>query len=179
MFPETTSVFDTGKRPITFAHGGNSLQERAIPVMTVIHRAAAGGSTLAMALPRKAGRRRRYALPRGKVDVVDQGALDFGSARDLDCPSACRTSMKCRLSCVKHEAMPVSSVAQSGDCRRAPSSSFSACLARPMHGCASRCPSGRGGGCTALRFRRSLRGHGHARAVLNSAFWACGRCQMA
>ncbi|HRE88280.1 MAG TPA: BREX-6 system phosphatase PglZ, partial [Myxococcota bacterium] len=42
-FPESTAVFDTGKRPMSFVHGGNSLQERVIPVLTLVHRAAAGG----------------------------------------------------------------------------------------------------------------------------------------
>jgi hypothetical protein len=85
MFPETTSVFDTGKRLMSFAHGGNSLQERAIPVLTVIHRAAAGGSTLRYGITAQAreGVAGMHCLDI-KVDVVDQGALDFGSARDLE-----------------------------------------------------------------------------------------------
>lgn len=44
MFPETTAVFDRGGKTKNFAHGGNSLQERIIPVLTVVHRAAAGGN---------------------------------------------------------------------------------------------------------------------------------------
>ena len=45
MFPESTAVFDTGQQAGNFVHGGNSLQERAIPVLTLVHRTAAGGST--------------------------------------------------------------------------------------------------------------------------------------
>lgn len=41
--PEATGVFDTAQRP-SFVHGGNSLQERVIPVITLEHRAGAGGS---------------------------------------------------------------------------------------------------------------------------------------
>ena len=33
-----TAVFATGKAGATFVHGGNSLQERVIPVLTVMHR---------------------------------------------------------------------------------------------------------------------------------------------
>jgi hypothetical protein len=46
MFPDTTAVFDTGRRSSSFVHGGNSLQERVIPVLTLVHRSPAGGSTL-------------------------------------------------------------------------------------------------------------------------------------
>lgn len=50
MFPETTAVFDRGKKSSAFVHGGNSLQERVIPVLTVQHRAAAGSSAVQYAL---------------------------------------------------------------------------------------------------------------------------------
>ena len=67
MFPETTAVFDTGRRPMGFVHGGNSLQERVIPVLTLVHRdggrAAATLSTSSRPRPREgvAG----HALRRG------------------------------------------------------------------------------------------------------------------
>lgn len=35
MMPETTAVFDVGRRFLGFVHGGNSLQERVIPVLTL------------------------------------------------------------------------------------------------------------------------------------------------
>lgn len=44
MFPEGTAMFDQGRKGTNFFHGGNSLQERVIPVLTVVHRAAAGGT---------------------------------------------------------------------------------------------------------------------------------------
>jgi len=44
MFPETTALFDTGRRATGFVHGGNSLQERVIPVLTLFHRTAVGGT---------------------------------------------------------------------------------------------------------------------------------------
>ena len=85
MFPDTTAVFDTGKRAMGFVHGGNSLQERAIPVLTLVHRAAAGGSTLQYGITAEAreGVAGMHCLE-VKVDVVDQGALDFGGARDIE-----------------------------------------------------------------------------------------------
>jgi hypothetical protein len=85
MFPETTAVFDTGRRSMTFVHGGNSLQERVIPVLTAVHRAAAGGSTLQYAI-------RVSALEdvagmhcvEARIEVVAQRALDFGSPKDIE-----------------------------------------------------------------------------------------------
>ena len=38
LFRRDTAVFATGKSGSTFVHGGNSLQERVIPVLTVSHR---------------------------------------------------------------------------------------------------------------------------------------------
>ena len=46
MFPLTTACFDTGKKDRRFVHGGNSLQERVIPVLTVQHARAGGGTTV-------------------------------------------------------------------------------------------------------------------------------------
>lgn len=42
-FPLGIAPFDQGARAKDFVHGGNSLQERVIPVVTVRHRHAAGG----------------------------------------------------------------------------------------------------------------------------------------
>jgi hypothetical protein len=38
LFRKDTAVFDTGNRGATFVHGGNSLQERVIPVLSVSQR---------------------------------------------------------------------------------------------------------------------------------------------
>ncbi|PJB45674.1 MAG: PglZ domain-containing protein [Deltaproteobacteria bacterium CG_4_9_14_3_um_filter_63_12] len=85
MFPESTAVFDTGKRSMSFVHGGNSLQERVIPVLTVVHRAAAGGNTLQYGVTAKAreGVVGMHCLEI-LVEVVAQRALDFGSPKDLE-----------------------------------------------------------------------------------------------
>jgi hypothetical protein len=84
MCPETTTVFDTGRRRRTYVHGGNSLQERVIPVLTIVHRAAAGGSTLEYAIAAAA----REAV--GGMHCLDitvettaQGGLDFGGAPEV------------------------------------------------------------------------------------------------
>lgn len=42
LMPESTAVFDQGQKLQSFVHGGNSLQERVIPVLTVLHKAAIG-----------------------------------------------------------------------------------------------------------------------------------------
>ena len=45
MMPGSTALFDLGNKPMPFAHGGNSLQERVIPVLTLVHRTTKGGSS--------------------------------------------------------------------------------------------------------------------------------------
>jgi hypothetical protein len=85
MLPESTSVFDTGRRPMSFVHGGNSLQERVIPVLTAIHRAAAGGSTLQYAITAEVrdSISGMYCLE-AQIEVTAQGALDFGSPDEIE-----------------------------------------------------------------------------------------------
>ncbi|MCA9694371.1 MAG: BREX-6 system phosphatase PglZ, partial [Myxococcales bacterium] len=85
MFPETTAVFDTGRRSMSFVHGGNSLQERVIPVLTVVHRAAAGANTLKYAIKAEAreGVGGMHCLE-ATVEVVAQRSLNFGSPKDLE-----------------------------------------------------------------------------------------------
>jgi hypothetical protein len=85
MFPESTAVFDTGRHSMSFVHGGNSLQERIIPVLTLSHRAAAGGSTLCYAIAAEARDEvGGMQCLEGKVDVVTQDGLDFGSAHEVE-----------------------------------------------------------------------------------------------
>ncbi|MFN3151820.1 BREX-6 system phosphatase PglZ [Bremerella sp.] len=45
MFPKTTAAFDIGDKSLNYLHGGNSLQERLIPVVTISHRVALGGQS--------------------------------------------------------------------------------------------------------------------------------------
>ena len=85
MMPQGTALFDTGRRRRSFVHGGNSLQERVIPVLTLEHRAAAGVDTMqyginARALDAVAG---MHCI---EVQVVSrsQGALDFGGATEVE-----------------------------------------------------------------------------------------------
>jgi len=44
VMSETTNVFDRGARGGGFVHGGNSLQERVIPVLTLIHKGGGGAA---------------------------------------------------------------------------------------------------------------------------------------
>ena len=85
MFPETTSVFDTGRRSMSFVHGGNSLQERVIPVLTLEHRAKSGGNTLAYGIEASAQEdvAGMHALA-ARVRMVAQGALSFGGEREVE-----------------------------------------------------------------------------------------------
>lgn len=86
MFPETTTPFDIGKRPLNFVHGSNSLQERLIPVITISHRAAIGGSTQKYELMGKAPEPvgGMHCLQATLFSAVGQNALDFGGSSMLD-----------------------------------------------------------------------------------------------
>ena len=54
-FPSGIAPFDRGARAKNFVHGGNSLQERVIPVITVRHRYSAGGEKMTYELEVRAG----------------------------------------------------------------------------------------------------------------------------
>ena len=84
MLPDGVAVFDTGKQRKGFAHGGNSFQERVIPVLTVAHRSAVGGSTTAYHVTAE-----RRAAVGGMHCVAARltyapGSIDFGSDFELD-----------------------------------------------------------------------------------------------
>ncbi len=85
MFPVSTAVFDTGRRNMSFVHGGNSLQERVIPVLTLVHRAAAGGDTLRyiVAARAKDAVGGMHCLT-ARLEVTAQGALAFGGTREVE-----------------------------------------------------------------------------------------------
>ena len=82
MFPNSTAVFDTGRHPMSFVHGGNSLQERVIPVLTLVHRSAAGGRTVGYKFETTVleGVAGMHCL-QAKLIVAAQGGLDFGAAK--------------------------------------------------------------------------------------------------
>ena len=85
MFPQTTAVFDTGRRGVSFVHGGNSLQERVIPVLTIVHRSPAGGQQLSYRV--QAEVREPVAgmhCLEVRVEVEAQMGLDFGGSREVE-----------------------------------------------------------------------------------------------
>ncbi len=85
MFPETTTVFNRGKRPMSFVHGGNSPQERVIPVLTLVHRSGAGAVTAAYLVKAEAqeGVGGMHAIS-ARVIMDAQGTLDFGGQRQVE-----------------------------------------------------------------------------------------------
>ncbi len=93
MMPEDTAVFDTGRHDMRFVHGGNSLQERLIPVLTIEHRDKPGGSgqTYRIEAKQRPGLG-DYLCLEIEVKTVDQLALAFGSRSRLEvalrCPDA-------------------------------------------------------------------------------------------
>lgn len=84
-FPETTAPFDRGDRAKDFVHGGNSLQERVIPVVTVKQRHAAGGESASYLVKAHAGTpvAGMHCL-RAKVVVANQAQLTYGSRAEIE-----------------------------------------------------------------------------------------------
>ncbi len=90
MMPEDTAVFDTGRHDMRFVHGGNSLQERLIPVLTLQHRVATGGSSQQFQI--EAQQRQGVAglhCLEIQVKTVEQLALAFGSRNRIELALKC------------------------------------------------------------------------------------------
>jgi len=85
IFPETTGVFDTGKSRQRFVHGGNSLQERVIPVFTVQHRGPSGATTSQYAVHamQAEGVGGMHCIS-AEVVVSRQKTLEFGGASEIE-----------------------------------------------------------------------------------------------
>ncbi len=84
-FPETTAPFDRGDRAKDFVHGGNSLQERVIPVVMVKQRHAAGGESASYLVQTQPG----IAVAgmhclRVKLVVANQAQLSYGSRAEIE-----------------------------------------------------------------------------------------------
>ena len=90
MMPEDTAVFDTGKHDMRFVHGGNSLQERLIPVLTLQHRVATGGSSQQFQIDaqQRQGVAGLHCLEI-QVKTVEQLALSFGSSNRIELALRC------------------------------------------------------------------------------------------
>ncbi len=84
MFPESTAVFDTGRTRKGFVHGGNSFQERVIPVLTVSHKVLSGGSVTAYDITavRKEAVAGMHCIA-AKV-TLGKGSLDFGGNEEIE-----------------------------------------------------------------------------------------------
>ncbi len=91
IFPMTTAAFDKGKRLGTFVHGGNSLQERIIPVLTLSHRADIGGNTLKYQIHGQsfAAVGDMHRLKATVRAMSEQPALDFSSHREIEIAVRC------------------------------------------------------------------------------------------
>jgi hypothetical protein len=90
MMPEDTAVFDTGRHDMRFVHGGNSLQERLIPVLTIEHREKPGGSTqeFQIVARQRQGLAGLHCLEI-QVKTVEQLALAFGSRNRIELALKC------------------------------------------------------------------------------------------
>ena len=86
IFPAGIGVFDTGRPTGGFVHGGNSLQERVIPVLTLTHRSAAGGSGITYDVTAEAreGVGDLHCIESTLHPGGTQGALDFAGERSIE-----------------------------------------------------------------------------------------------
>ena len=85
MLPETTAPFDVGNKPMPFVHGGNSMQERVIPVLTLVHRTAKGSSPIQYSIVASAqqGVAGMHCLL-ATVSMVAQKTLGFSGATKVE-----------------------------------------------------------------------------------------------
>jgi len=85
MFPESTMPFDTGETAKDFLHGGNSLQERIIPVLTAHYRHAKGSAAVQYRIEANA-EKGVMGLHRikGTVSCVEQAGLTFGGQNEVE-----------------------------------------------------------------------------------------------
>ncbi len=99
LFREDTAVFDTGKAGASFVHGGNSPQERIIPVLTVTRKRPEAGGIVEYeveveALPDVLG------LHRVRLRIGYSRGLGFALAKSIDlalrvqAPEAVRVNVK-------------------------------------------------------------------------------------
>ena len=85
IFPESSMPFDVGANTKDFLHGGNSLQERLIPVLTAEYRYAKGGAALQYRVEAQAeaGLMGLHRI-KGRVTPVAQQDLGFGGKREVE-----------------------------------------------------------------------------------------------
>jgi hypothetical protein len=85
MFPETTMPFDTGANAKEFLHGGNSLQERVVPVLTARYRHAKGSSAVQYRIEARAeSEAMGLHLLKGRVLQQEQQHLTFGRQKEVE-----------------------------------------------------------------------------------------------
>ncbi len=89
-FPDGIAPFDRGARSKNFVHGGNSLQERMIPVIMVRHRHAAGGEKVSYEVQARgdlavAGMHSLIAV----VQPTKQTNLVYGSSAEIELALDC------------------------------------------------------------------------------------------
>jgi len=85
MFPETTMPFEVGAKTKDFLHGGNSLQERLIPVITARYRADKGAALMRYRVEAnaEAGVMGLHRI-KGVVSHDEQGGLAFSAPRAIE-----------------------------------------------------------------------------------------------
>jgi hypothetical protein len=85
IFPESSQPFDTGGKPKEFLHGGNSLQERVIPVLTAEYRHAMGLAAVQYQVA-AAARSGVMGLHRieGRLGFAAQQGLGFGGRLEVE-----------------------------------------------------------------------------------------------
>lgn len=83
LFPEDTAVFATGAAGASFVHGGNSPQERIIPVLTVTHKAARKTQRLEFAVEAEP-LQDAFGFHRIRLRLKGQMGLAFVGVRSLE-----------------------------------------------------------------------------------------------
>jgi hypothetical protein len=84
-YPETAAPFDLGEPAKDFVHGGNSLQERVIPVISVRQRHAAGAALASYQIEAREGRAVDNMLcVQARVVASAQLGLSYGGSAEVE-----------------------------------------------------------------------------------------------
>jgi hypothetical protein len=84
VMPRDTAIFDTGDRSKNFVHGGNSLQERVIPVLKLEYHRAVGGSTTRYRIDAERGESMMDMHCLSMQVSPEQAMLDLGGADEIE-----------------------------------------------------------------------------------------------
>jgi hypothetical protein len=102
IFPRDGAPFDIGARAKDFVHGGNSLQERVIPVITVEHRYQAGTEVVSYAFETEPVKQsgHKHSVRARVIQLGQTSTLNYAGQRNVEVTVECEGSNTAQLEVV-------------------------------------------------------------------------------